>query len=141
MKSVPITNVSTNLIFALLNNESIDEVFRSELENAVTEVLSAELTAFLGYAKYDYSGRKSGDSRNGFYDRKYQSRFGTLNIKIPKQQLFLRILTKISNAEPNIRNSFQTKILLNDMFAAFIATIIRQWGATYIKVSRNVALN
>lgn len=58
-------NVSTNLMSALLNNESIDEVFRSELENAVNEVLSTELTAFLDYEKYDYSGRNSGDSHNG----------------------------------------------------------------------------
>ena len=77
-------NVSTNLMSALLNNESIDEVFRSELENAINEVLSTELTAFLDYEKYDYSGRNSGDSRNGFYDRIYQSRFGTLNLRITR---------------------------------------------------------
>ena len=77
-------NVSTNLMSALLNNESIDEVFRSELENAVNEVLSTELTAFLDYEKYDYSGRNSRDPRNGFYDRTYQSRFGTLNLRIPR---------------------------------------------------------
>ena len=79
-------NVSTNLMSALLNNESIDEVFRSELENAINEVLSTELTAFLDYEKYDYSGRNSGDSRNGFYDRTYQSRFGTLNLRIPRDR-------------------------------------------------------
>lgn len=79
-------NISTNLMSALLNNESIDEVFRSELENAVNEVLSTELTAFLDYEKYDFAGRNSGDSRNGFYDRTYQSRFGTLNLKIPRDR-------------------------------------------------------
>lgn len=79
-------NVSTNLMSALLNNESIDEVFRSELENAVNEVLSTELTAFLDYEKYDYSGRNSGDYRNGFYDSTYKSRFGTLNLKIPRDR-------------------------------------------------------
>ncbi len=79
-------NVNTNLMSALLNNESIDEVFRSELENAVNEVLSTDLTAFLKYDKYDYSGRNSGDSRNGFYDRTYQSLFGTLNLKIPRDR-------------------------------------------------------
>ena len=80
------TNVSTNLMSALLNNESIDEIFRSELESAVNKVLSTELTAFLNYEKYDYSGRNSGDSRNGFYDRTYQSRFGTLHLKIPRDR-------------------------------------------------------
>ena len=73
-------NVSTNLMSALLNNESIGEVFRYELENAVNEVLSTELTAFLNYEKYDYSGRNSSDSRNSFYGRTYQSCFGTLNL-------------------------------------------------------------
>ena len=65
------TNISTNLMSALLNNESIDEVFRSELENAINSLLATELTAFLNYEKYDYSGRNSGNSRNGFYDRTY----------------------------------------------------------------------
>ncbi|SFL52614.1 Transposase, Mutator family [Lachnospiraceae bacterium KH1T2] len=77
-------NISTNLMSTLLNNESIDEVFRSELENTVNKVLSTELTSFLDYKKYDYSSRNSGDSRNGFYDRTYQSRFGTPNLKIPR---------------------------------------------------------
>ena len=80
------TNISTNLMSALLNNESIDEVFRSELENAINSLLSTELTAFLNYEKYDYAGRNSGNSRNGFYDRAYQSRFGTLNLKIPRDR-------------------------------------------------------
>ena len=80
------TNISTNLMSALLNNESIDEVFRSELENAINSLLATELTAFLNYEKYDYSGRNSGNSRNGFYDRTYQSRFGTLNLKIPRDR-------------------------------------------------------
>lgn len=80
------TNISTNLMSALLNNESIDEIFRSELENAVNNVLSTELTAFLDYEKYDPAGKNSGDSRNGFYDRTYQSRFGTLNLKIPRDR-------------------------------------------------------
>ena len=43
------TNISTNLMSALLNNESIDEVFRSELENAINSLLATELTAFLNY--------------------------------------------------------------------------------------------
>lgn len=230
-------NVSTNLMSALLNNESIDEVFRSELENAVNEVLSTELTASLDYEKYDYSGRNSGDSRNGFYDRTYQSRFGTLNLRIPRDRegLFkqhtipsyqacwthlcrnvmkyvrakdkstvmnelklvynatspaeaesilydfivkyskiypkavavledltsffefyefpavirrsiyttnlIENLNKISNVEPSVKSSSLTKILLKDMFAAFIATITRQCTVVYIKALKNVALN
>lgn len=35
-------NVSKNLVSALLNNESIDEGFRVEFENAVNDLLSTE---------------------------------------------------------------------------------------------------
>lgn len=80
------TNISTNLMSALLNNESIDKIFCSELENAINEIISNELTSFLNYEKYDYSGRNSGNSRNGFYSRTYKSRFGTLNLKIPRDR-------------------------------------------------------
>ena len=80
------TNISTNLMSALLNNESVDEVFRQELEKAVNELLSAELTAFLDYEKYEYSGRNSGDSRNGSYNRILHTRFGDLNLQIPRDR-------------------------------------------------------
>ncbi len=63
------TNVCTYLMSALLNNESIDEVFHSEFVNAVNKVPSTEHTAFRDYEKYDYFGRNSRDSRNGFYNR------------------------------------------------------------------------
>ncbi len=43
------TNINKILMSASLNNESIDEVFHCELENAVNEVLSTKLTAFLNY--------------------------------------------------------------------------------------------
>lgn len=69
------TNISINLMSVLLNNKSMGEVFRSELENTLNQVLSIELTAFFDYEKYDYSGRSSGDSRNGFYESTYQSCF------------------------------------------------------------------
>lgn len=80
------TNVSTNLMSALLNNESIDEVFRTELESAVNELMNTELTAFLNYERYEAIGRNSGDSRNGFYERTLHTRFGDLNLKIPRDR-------------------------------------------------------
>ena len=46
------SNLNTELISALLKNESIDEVFRSHLENAMNNLLKIELTQFLGYEVY-----------------------------------------------------------------------------------------
>jgi len=62
------SNLNTELMTALLNNESVEEVFRSHLEEAVNDLLQAELTGFLGYEKYSTEGIGTGNSRNGTYD-------------------------------------------------------------------------
>jgi transposase-like protein len=77
---------NTKLLSALLNNESVDEVFRLELEAATNEILTTELTAFLNYEKYSVDGYNSGNSRNGYYERTIHSRFGDLNIRIPRDR-------------------------------------------------------
>lgn len=80
------SNLNTKLLSALLKNESVDEVFRVELENAINELLATELTAFLNYEKYDPVGYNSGNSRNGYYTRILHSRFGDLNISVPRDR-------------------------------------------------------
>ena len=54
------SELNTELMTALLKNESLDDVFRSHLETAVNEVLKIELTAFLGYEKRGYVKRRVG---------------------------------------------------------------------------------
>ena len=54
------SNLNTELMTALLKNESLDEVFRNCLEEAVNGILWAELSAFLGYEKYGAEGCRSG---------------------------------------------------------------------------------
>ena len=63
------SELNTELMTALLKNESLDDVFRSHLETAVNEVLKIELTAFLGYEKSSTLGYNTGNSRNGFYSQ------------------------------------------------------------------------
>ena len=63
------SNLNTELMTALLKNESIDEVFRSHLEAAMNDLLKIELTQFLGYEKSSILGYNTGNSRNGFYER------------------------------------------------------------------------
>ena len=77
---------STKLIEVLLNGGNVDEVFRQQIEDAVNNILEAEITAFLNYEKYDVSGYNSGDSRNGGYERIIHSRFGDLHIRIPRDR-------------------------------------------------------
>lgn len=80
------SNLNTELAEALLKNESLDEVFRSHLEAAVNDLLKAELTAFLGYEKSSISGYGSGNSRNGFYQRDLDTKYGKLHISVPRDR-------------------------------------------------------
>lgn len=76
----------TKLMEALLSGGNVDEIFRQEIEAAVNTLLEAEITAFLGYERYSVEGYNSGDSRNGSYTRTIHSRFGDLQIKIPRDR-------------------------------------------------------
>ena len=78
---------NTKLLSALLNSESVDEIFRQELEAAMNELLITELTVFLNYEKHSVTGYNTGNSRNGFYERTIHSRFGDLNIRIPRDRM------------------------------------------------------
>jgi transposase-like protein len=79
-------NITTKLVTRLANNESITEIFRSELELAVNTLLKTELTSFLDYEKYDRAGFNSGNSRNGFYSRNLDTEYGSLSIEIPRDR-------------------------------------------------------
>lgn len=80
------SNLNTELMKALLKNDSIDEFFRQHLEKAVNDILQAELSSFLGYQKYDSSGWGSGNSRNGSYERTFETKYGDLHIVVPRDR-------------------------------------------------------
>lgn len=77
---------TTNLMEILYQGKSIDELIRKEIEKAVNELLQTELTAFLDYEKYDILGYGSGNSRNGSYERKLQTRFGEITVLMPRDR-------------------------------------------------------
>ena len=72
------SDLNTELMSALLKNESIEEVFRSHLEDAMNSLLKIELTEFLGYEKSSTLGYNTGNSRNGFYERDLDTSYGKL---------------------------------------------------------------
>lgn len=82
------SNLTTKLITSLLQGKPVDEFFRSELETAVNKLLTAELTAYLGYERYSSDGWGSGNSRNGFYERMLLlADYGEIHIKVPRDRL------------------------------------------------------
>ena len=80
------SDLNTELMTALLKNESLDDVFRAHLEKAVNEVLKIELTAFLGYEKSSILGYNTGNSRNGFYERDLDTSYGKIHIRVPRDR-------------------------------------------------------
>ena len=68
-----------NMAQALFNQDKINDLLRKELQQAVNDLLEAELTAFLGYDPYDRTGWNTGNSRNGAYFRKVNTQFGPID--------------------------------------------------------------
>jgi transposase-like protein len=72
--------------------ESIDDFFGKEgifarlFADTLEQMLDAELTAQLGYEKYEAKGRNSGNSRNGKTSRKLRTSNGDLEIEVPRDR-------------------------------------------------------
>ncbi|MCI7238240.1 MAG: IS256 family transposase [Anaerococcus sp.] len=79
-------NFNTDLIQILTQGLDINEFFRQQLEIAINDLLKSELTVFLDYEKWEYKGYGSGNSRNGYYHRNLKTRFGELELQIPRDR-------------------------------------------------------
>ena len=63
-----------------------DGIFARLFSSTIEEMLEAELSAELGYERYQAEGRNSGNSRNGSYTRKMRSSGGDAEIKVPRDR-------------------------------------------------------
>lgn len=63
-----------------------DGIFARLFSKTLEQMLEAELTAQLGYEKYEAKGRNSGNSRNGKYQRKLKSSAGAVSIEVPRDR-------------------------------------------------------
>ena len=76
----------------LANAQSIDDfygkggIFARLFSDTVEQMLEAELSAELGYDRYEAEGRNSGNSRNGHYTRKMRTSGGDAEIKVPRDR-------------------------------------------------------
>ncbi|KWU03338.1 transposase, partial [Lactobacillus crispatus] len=71
---------------ALFNPDKINDLLRKELQQAVNNLLEAELTAFLGYDPHARNGRNTGNSRNGAYFRKVDTQVGPIAEQVPRDR-------------------------------------------------------
>ena len=80
------SNFNTDIIKSLSQGISIEEIIRLELEEIINQLLLNELTVFLDYEKYDVIGYNTGNSRNGYYSRFLQTKYGEININVPRDR-------------------------------------------------------
>ena len=78
--------LTTEIIATLVQKQDLDEVFRHHLEIAINQLLQTKLAAFLGYERYSYAGINTGNNRNGSYERSFDTKYGQLNLTIPRDR-------------------------------------------------------
>ena len=68
--------------------------------DTLTQMMQGELSAELGYEKYEAQGRNSGNSRNGSYPKKVKTSAGEVEVEIPRDRQ--------GDYEPQIVKKYQT---------------------------------
>ena len=63
---------------------SIENAFVSEIKDVLQESLEEEITGELGYSRYDWKNKTSDNSRNGHTKKSVRSRFGKIDLKVPR---------------------------------------------------------
>lgn len=90
----------------LASAQSIDDfwgkegIFARLFATTLEQMLEAELSAELGYEKYEAKGRNSGNSRNGKYSRKVRSSGGEVTIEVPRD--------RNGDFEPKVLKKYET---------------------------------
>ncbi|MGI6578471.1 MAG: IS256 family transposase [Eubacteriales bacterium] len=75
---------TTKVLEGIEAGVSFDEVIRKTVEQTVNTLMEAERTAFLGYEPHNVAGHHCGNSRNGYYPRSEKTKYGGLDLDIPR---------------------------------------------------------
>ena len=68
----------------LKDGAEIEKAFIGEIRGVLQEALEEEMTQTLGYSKYDWKNKVSDNSRNGHSSKTVRSRFGEINLEVPR---------------------------------------------------------
>ena len=77
--------LTTEIIATLVQKQDLDEVFGTTSKLRLTSA-SNETGDFLGYERYSYAGINTGNNRNGSYERSFDTKYGQLNLTIPRDR-------------------------------------------------------
>lgn len=67
----------------LKTGASIESAFTNEIKDVLQEALEEEMTAELGYSKYDWKNKAFDNSRNGHSRKTVKSKFGDIDLQVP----------------------------------------------------------
>jgi len=68
----------------LRDAKSIEDAFSQQIGKVLQEVLEEEMECELGYSKYDWKNKETANSRNGHTKKKVGTKFGNVDLKIPR---------------------------------------------------------
>ena len=111
-------------MLALLANNS-GEAFRTLLEKALNQILLAESEEQLKAAPYERTEDRT-DSRNGFRDREYTTRIGTLTMHVPRhrnQPFKTMIFENYSRSEAALIASM-TEMVINGVSTRKVSKVV-----------------
>ena len=123
-----------NMAQALFNQDKINDLLRKELQQAVNDLLEAELTAFLGQDPYARAGWNTGNSRNGAYFRKIDTQFGEIEIQVPRDRngMFHQHTLPDYKQHSNVLESMIIKLYSKGVTTREIADLIeKMYGSHY----------
>jgi len=66
--------------------EELDRFLKSVFNRGMEQILKGEMDHHLGYSKNDKKGDLSGNSRNGYSNKKLNSEFGEIDINVPRDR-------------------------------------------------------
>lgn len=75
-----------DLLWELFGNQETKEKLRQWLGENMSQLMEAELSTFLGYDPDERQGWHSGDSRNGTYQRVFQTTLGPVAVEVPRDR-------------------------------------------------------
>ena len=78
---------STEIKNILYEKDGISNLIVQMIKNMMETLMNAELSQLLTYDKYDPKGKNTGNSRNGYYKRDYDTRYGMIEeLNIPRDR-------------------------------------------------------
>ena len=100
--------------------KSIEDAFVDQIKDVLQEALETEMTHQIGYSKYDWKNKETENSRNGHTKKTVKSRFGEIDLQIPRDNDAEFEPTIVKKHERMLSDSTEDKI--TSMYARGMST-------------------